>query len=230
MGISRWIASLFVAGLILTPGGPAVAQTPEPQLFPFPAEMHPNDPFYLAGHGFPANQPLQVYLFCNSLWHSYYGHWMWTASKKRMQTGNFTGWELHAPTPFSRSPQTCQLTASDGNNPAGVTAEITISPRDKQIDAVHLPISLHLHVGSKRRRMELADASSEPGTHLLFHIKYPGTKPAVQRVTLPWTGRIRLHWRVPAGVTRGAHVPVSVSGRLGVFHTQPKRRMFLALR
>jgi hypothetical protein len=155
---------------------------------------------------------------------------MWTASKRQMRTGTFTGWELHAPTPFSRTSQPCQLTASDGGNPVGVTAEITISPRDKTLAPVRLPISLHVHSGNKQHRMELADASSEPGAHLLFRIKYPGAKPAVQRVTLPWTGHMRLHWRVPASVSRGARVPVSVSGRLGVFRTQPQRRMFVALR
>src|SRR4051812_10744453 len=108
---SRGTVCLLLGVLsFLLPNSPAQAQGTA-RFVLFPTDVQPNGTFFLAGGGFPANQDLDVYMFCQDPWLSAYGHWKWTLPAPKIHNGSFTSWKMQSPTPFTRDKVQCTLTA-----------------------------------------------------------------------------------------------------------------------
>lgn len=196
----------------------SAAAQPAPQLIPFPADVQPGGVFYLAGGGFPQGKPLTVMLVCNSMQVSLYGRWDYVLPASKITKGTFSGWKLRAGFPYTRDTQHCTLYAPYGDNPLGVTAQLTIWSAASSLQPVRIPIAnVHTRPASRTSNVQTFRASTVPGAHLSLLVRYPHSTPMFRNTRADWTGQVGLRWRIPSSVKRGARGRINVIEQLGDF-------------
>jgi len=205
---------------------PVAAQQP-PQLIPFPADVKPGGVLYLAGGGFPAGKPLTVTLVCENWMQSFYGRWDYTLASDRIADGSFAAWKLHAGYPLTTSQVKCTFYAPDGDNPYGVSTQITIWPSDAQLQDVHIPIGFRVQPLVSSGYQTATVTKAAPGAHLSFTVHYPKMKVQSFSVRADWTGQASARWPVPESVKIGSRARVVVNGRLGSFVGSSSRTVLI---
>lgn len=215
MKLCRGTAHLLLPALaLLLCGAPALAQD-QPALIATPASGQPGQKFYLAGGGFPANQPLTVFMFCPDFYENLYGNrWHWTVQTDGQ--GNFVAWPLYVPTPNFVKETSCWIRAHNGDNPFGVGVKFRIVSTD--VKPVPRTFSIRVRVAVAHVTSGLServDLRGAPGALLTLSWSYPGSKAVLYRIRLPWTGRLVRKWNVSYRVDRGQRVALDVRGRLG---------------
>jgi len=221
MKVQRLVPWAIFGMLAMISGDVTASAQDQAQLVITPTSGHPDDPFYVAGHGFPAGQPLQVTMYCPDWYHNTYGRWSWPPLRARPpiradKNGNFVAVKLFVPTPLLVKGTPCVLRAPVNENPYEVGAVFTVLSPDQPgpEPTIDLKVGVRLKQ-SQGKIFEVVDVESAPGANVRVTESYPSGAMVRRSMQLPWTGQRVAHWMVPARVGLRGKVQLKAQARLG---------------
>jgi hypothetical protein len=212
-------------------GGPELVASAQSPLLSVvlvrPVHIHPGDPVWVSGAGFPAGQQVkEVYDACPDVFSGAPASVNGVGGPLADAHGQFKGFAFHPTSDQTVSgPELCTIYATVGNNPfPDIAGRFYFLPPNQRLDRCDrlmcgVKISPHPRQVHSGLREDIQIAGAWPGARADVTVTFPGIPPQKRSVVLDWKGSGLTRIPVNVHLGTGAVVKVRVRAQLHLGET-----------